>query len=87
MIAPAKGRKNADRGGLNMGVYEGRGQLSKSYNLLQMRWQEVKGGWNDAASDRFEKKFLEPLSVELRAATSAMDRMMAVLSQARRDCQ
>jgi hypothetical protein len=70
-----------------MGVYEGRGQLSKAMKQLQMRWQEAQSSWNDAASVQFEKKFLEPLEADLRTAVTAMDHMAAVLVQARRDCQ
>jgi hypothetical protein len=70
-----------------MGVYEGRGQLSKAMKQLQMRWQEAQSSWNDVASVQFEKKFLEPLDADLRTAVTAMDHMAAVLVQARRDCQ
>jgi hypothetical protein len=70
-----------------MGVYEGRGQLSKAIKLLQLRWQEAKSYWNDAASDQFEKKFLEPLEMDLRSAATAMDHMASILVQVRRDCQ
>ena len=70
-----------------MGVYEGRGQLSKAIKQLQMRWQEATSSWNDAASTQFEKKFLEPLDADLRTAVTAMDHMAAVLVQVRRDCQ
>jgi hypothetical protein len=70
-----------------MGVYEGRGQLSKAIKQVQMRWQEATSSWNDAASAQFEKKFLEPLDADLRTAATAMDHMAAVLVQVRRDCQ
>ena len=70
-----------------MGVYEGRGQLSKGMKQLQLRWLEAKSSWDDAASAHFEKKFLEPLEADLRTAVTAMDHMAAVLVQARRDCQ
>lgn len=70
-----------------MGVYEGRGQLSKAIKQLQMRWQEATSSWNDAASVQFDKKFLEPLEADLRTAVTAMDHMAAVLVQVRRDCQ
>jgi hypothetical protein len=70
-----------------MGVYEGRGLLSKSLKQLQLRWQEAKGEWNDVASQHFEKKYLQPLEADLRTATTAMDHLAAVLVQVRRDCQ
>ena len=70
-----------------MGVYEGRGQLSKSIKLLLLRWQETKMSWDDTATVHFEKKFLEPLEADLRTAMSAMDHMNTVLAQVRRDCE
>ena len=70
-----------------MGVYEGRGQLGKALNHLQVSWEEVKFGWNDAASARFEKKILEPLATDLHAAANAMEHIAMVLTQVRRDCQ
>ncbi|MDA8377842.1 MAG: hypothetical protein M0Z50_12460 [Planctomycetia bacterium] len=70
-----------------MGVYEGRGQLTKAFNHLQLRWEEVKIGWSDANSERFEKKYLIPLGTDLRTATSAMEHIAMVLNKVRRDCQ
>jgi len=70
-----------------MGVYEGRGQLAKAYKNLVMKWQETRSGWTDAAAVQFEKKFLEPLEVDLRNAGGAMDHMATILSQIRRDCE
>ena len=70
-----------------MGVYEGRGQLAKAFNHLQLNWEEVKVGWNDAASARCEKKYLEPLGTDLHAAANAMEHIAMVLTQVRRDCQ
>ena len=70
-----------------MGVYEGRGELAKSFNLLQLRWGDVKVGWNDAASVRFEKTYIEPLGTDLRMAATAMEHIAVVLNQVRRDCQ
>lgn len=70
-----------------MGVYEGRGQLSKAMKNLLLRWVETKSNWDDAASKHFEEKFLTPLELDLKNAASAMDHMAGVLSNVRRDCQ
>ncbi|MGC8553316.1 MAG: hypothetical protein ACP5O7_10680 [Phycisphaerae bacterium] len=69
-----------------MGVYEGRGQLAKSFGVLKVRWQETQNGWRDSASQRFEKKYLDPLETDVRLAAGAMDHISAVLSRVRRDC-
>ena len=70
-----------------MGVYEARGQLAKLMKDLMDKWGDTKMDWDDVVSEAFEKKFLEPLEVDLRNATGAMDHMAQVLSQAKRDCQ
>lgn len=70
-----------------MGVYEGRGQLSKALKQLMLRWAETRGSWDDSASLYFEKKYLEPLEADMRAATNAMDHMAGLLGQVRRDCE
>lgn len=70
-----------------MGVYEGRGQLSKALKLLLTRWAEANMSWHDAASINFEKKYLDPLESDLRNAVSSMDHMAQVLAQVRRDCE
>jgi hypothetical protein len=70
-----------------MGVYEGRGQLSKAMKNLMLRWVEAKSSWDDTASKHFEDKFLTPLEMDLKTAASAMDHMAGVLSSVRRDCQ
>ena len=69
-----------------MGVYEGRGQLSRGMKDLLLRWMEAKSSWDDANSDRFEEKYLVPLEQGLRSAVSAMDTMAVLISQAHHDC-
>ena len=70
-----------------MGVYESRGQLAKALKDLTDRWSDTKMDWDDVVSERFEERFLAPLDVDLRNATSAMDHMAQILSQVRRDCK
>lgn len=70
-----------------MGVYEGRGQLGKSMKELQSVWMDTKTTWKDGNAERFEKKHLHPLEMDLRAAVSAMDVMSQLLSQIKRDCE
>jgi hypothetical protein len=70
-----------------MGVYEGRGQLSRAIKDLRARWLDAKTAWDDANSERFEEKYIVPLEMDLKMAVSAMDTMAALLSQARHDCE
>ena len=70
-----------------MGVYEGRGQVAKSLKELMAAWMETRSSWKDSNAERFEKKHLHPLEMDLRAAVSAMDVMSQLLSAVKRDCE
>ena len=70
-----------------MGVYEGRGQLGKSSKELMNAWMECKAAWRDQNAERFEKKHLIPLEMDLRNAVSAMDVMAQLISAIKRDCE
>jgi hypothetical protein len=69
-----------------MGVYEGRGQLSKAIKDLFLHWQETRASWDDAQAKRFEEEVLVPLQLDVRQAESAMDHMAALLHQAKHEC-
>ena len=69
-----------------MGVYEGRGQLTKAMRDLLFRWQEARGAWDDPVSKDVEEKFIVPLEQHMKNALSAMDHMGAVLQQVKHDC-
>ncbi len=70
-----------------MGVYEGRGGLTKATRELMLRWQETRSSWSDAVAEQFEKKYLESLEKDVKSAVGAMDQMAALLSRIRNDCQ
>lgn len=70
-----------------MGVYEGRGGLTKATRELMLRWQETRGNWRDEVAAQFEKKYLESLEKDVKQAVGAMDQMAALLSRIRNDCQ
>ena len=69
-----------------MGVYEGRGQLTKSMKELLAKWTDLRGGWDDPRSRAFEEKFLFHMQQDLKNAVGAMDQMAILLEQAKRDC-
>ena len=69
-----------------MGVYEGRGQLSRAMKDLLNRWIETKSSWDDSNSARFEEKYLRLLEQHMQSAVSAMDSMAVLISQAHHDC-
>ncbi len=70
-----------------MGVYEGRGQLGKAMKELTNQWLDARASWKDQNAERFEKKHLVPLDMDLRSAVAAMDVMAQLLSHIKRDCE
>jgi hypothetical protein len=69
-----------------MGVYEGRGQLSRAMKDLMAHWRETRLYWDDALARNFERNYITPLETNMRNAGGAMDHMAALLNQIRRDC-
>ena len=69
-----------------MGVHEARGNLSKAFKELMLRWQETRSQWDDAQAEQFEETVLRTLESDLRTANSAMDQMGILLNQVKRDC-
>jgi hypothetical protein len=69
-----------------MGLFEARGNLSKSYKDLISRWNIVKESWDDEQSKQLETETLERINKELKAAVDAIDSMALLCSSARRDC-
>jgi hypothetical protein len=70
---------------MSMGV--SRARLKAASKELQVHWDLVKAKWNDPVSAEFEKTFLHSMEQRVRAAASAMEKMEAVLAQARHDCE
>jgi hypothetical protein len=70
-----------------MGVYEGRGTLSKSLKLLENRWHETKMSWDDPRAKEFEERFLQPIAMDLRNAVTAMDQVAVLMTRIRAECE
>ena len=70
-----------------MGVYEGRGQISKGMKDLMNSWLEAKREWDDAMSAQIEKECLLPLEMDQRNAVGTMEHMAQVLAQVKADCR
>jgi hypothetical protein len=70
-----------------MGVHESRGNLSKAFKELMLRWAETKQSWNDVRSEQFEEQYLRELENNVRMAGSGMDQIGILIQQARRECE
>ncbi len=69
-----------------MGVHEARGTLAKGLKGLLFKWAEARSNWDDKVAREFEEKYIRALEQDLRTATSAMDHVSQVITQAKRDC-
>ena len=69
-----------------MSLATSRARLQGALKELRARWDEAKAKWDDPMSREFEKRYLAPLEPTVRNTVSAMEKMDAILAQARRDC-
>jgi hypothetical protein len=69
-----------------MSVVEGRAKLIKAGKKLMSDWYQVKEVWRDENCRQFEKKYINQLETDIRAAAQAMEHIGAMLASARRDC-
>ena len=70
-----------------MGMHEARGTLTKAFKVLMLRWAETRAQWDDAQAEQFEKTYLLNLESDLKVAASAMEQMVILVHQVRRDCE
>ena len=69
-----------------MSVQSSRASIAKAIQDLNNFWLVTRGSWDDVVAEEFEKKFLEPIIMDFKPASSAMDTIGAVISQMKRDC-
>ncbi len=70
-----------------MSLSTGRARLMTALKDLRSRWDKVRGYWDDAVSDNFEKEFLSPLESKVRNGITAMESMRDLIEKAKRDCE
>ncbi|MHC4429329.1 MAG: hypothetical protein ACYS0D_12135 [Planctomycetota bacterium] len=69
-----------------MSLATSRARLHGALKELRARWDQAKAKWDDPMSRDFEKRYLSPLEPRVRSTVTAMEKMDAILAQARRDC-
>ena len=69
-----------------MSLATSRARLQGALKELRAQWDQARTKWDDPMSREFEKRYLAPLEPIVRNTISAMDKMDAILAQARRDC-
>jgi len=70
-----------------MTLTTGRAKLVESLKVLLAHWEDTRSGWDDAAGREFEEHHLDPIAPHVQAAVRAIDRLAAVLTQMRHECE
>ncbi len=63
-----------------------RARLRAAMKDLMVQWDLAQAQWDDPVSREFEKKYLRTVEPKVLNVVNAMEKMEAVLSQARADC-
>ncbi len=62
-------------------------RLKEAHKLLLLRWARARDGWDDALRAQIEREAIEPLTIKLNQAHSAMTRLAELVNQTRQQCQ
>jgi len=54
---------------------------------LMLRWQETKSSWKDGKSLEFEHRYLEELLIRVDKAVTVIEKLDALLSKIKNDCE
>jgi hypothetical protein len=70
-----------------MSAFDSRAKLILANKKLLAQWHQTRELWRDENARQFEKKYMSPLEVNIRAAILAMERMGNAIESARHDCK
>jgi len=70
-----------------MSVIDSRAKLIMASKKLMTEWHRAREEWRDENARQFEKKYMEPLELSIRAAALAMERMGNAIESAHHDCK
>ena len=65
----------------------GRHQLTVLTKDLLRRWEETRECWQDPKAEDFERDYLKELEPSVRRAVDAMEKLEAIFTKVRRDCE
>ena len=70
-----------------MSLSTGRNILRGAIKDLHAHWDYARQSWRDSAAEDLERIHLTPLDPKVRTAMGAMERLMELVSRARRECE
>ena len=63
------------------------GRIRHALENLETVWQHSADAWDDAVSQRFAERQLEPMIPKIKIALDAIGRMHQMLTEVQRDCE
>ena len=69
-----------------MSINDSRARLRRATDDLLMNWRHACATWRDEKRNQFERSYISVLQAESRKTEQALDRIGALLNEARRDC-
>ena len=69
-----------------MSVKDSHARLSQVAKELGQNWSDLKLKWRDDMAINFEKKYIDPLEMELRKSKSGMEQLAALVARIKREC-
>ena len=69
-----------------MSVVGARAKTQLALKDLLVKWDRVRDHWNDDVARSFQEHTLDPLEGQVRAATSAMDKIRETLYRVKKEC-
>jgi hypothetical protein len=69
-----------------MSFNTGRTQLHAAMKDLSRLWDDVRAGWNDPVSRKFEEEYYVPLEKLVQDTVREIDQLQGVLTRLRQEC-
>ncbi len=54
---------------------------------LGLKWEDTKGYWRDAKSQEFEHRYLDELTAQVDKNVTVIEKLDALLTRVRSDCE
>ena len=70
---------------MNLGA--NRARLAALTKDLLLKWEETRNCWKDARSREFEKKYIEEIRARVDTTAAAIEKLDALLTRVRTDCE
>jgi hypothetical protein len=70
-----------------MSLNANRARLMAMTKELMLKWEHTRNYWKDSKSLEFEKRYLEPLLLQMDKTGGVSEKLDAIISKARKECE